>query len=360
MAETVLVTGGTGFVAQHCILQLLAAGYRVTTTVRSPGSASRLLDRLAAHGDSRDIGDPASRLRVVTADLTEDDGWASAVRGCRFVLHVASPVPLAMPRNEDDLVVPARDGTLRVLRAARAGGVERVVLTSSLAAVGAGRPRDHVFTEADWSDPTSRRCDAYARSKTLAERAAWDEVGAQGPGTALTLATICPGIVLGPVLAREWSASGEAVKRMLEGRIPGIPDLVYSPVDVRDVAGAHLAAMTSPRAAGQRYICGLEAVPLREVALILASHYRRLGYRVPTRRLPTGLLRVAAWFDRDLRLAVHEAGQPFSIDPGKIRRELGVTFRSLEEMTLAMAESMIRYGVVKDRRGARVRGDTDA
>lgn len=352
MPETVLVTGGTGFVAQHCVLQLLDAGYRVRATVRSVGGADLVRGAVAPYANL-EPGELAERLEVVGADLAADGGWPAAVSGCRFVLHVASPVPLVMPRDEDAVIAPARDGTLRVLRAASAAGVERVVLTSSVAAVGAGRARDHVFTEEDWSDLDGPGVDAYAKSKTLAERAAWEFVASLAPSSPLSLTTICPGLILGPLLARHWGPSGEAVRRLLEGAIPGIPDLTYSPVDVRDVAAAHVTAMTAPAASGQRYLCGADAVPLRDVALVLAARYRAAGYRVPTRRLPTTLFRLAALFDRDLRLVLSEVGRPFHIDNSKIRRDLGIAFRGVEEMSLAMAESMIRLGVVADRSAGR-------
>jgi nucleoside-diphosphate-sugar epimerase len=349
MLETVLVTGGTGFIAQHCMIQLLDAGYDVRTTVRSVARTTGLTALLAPHVGESVRSQIDRRLVVVQADLTSDAGWDEAVAGCRFVLHVASPLPLAMPRNESDLVVPARDGSLRVLDASHRAGVQRVVLTSSIAAIGYGRDRDHMFTEEDWSNVDGPNIDAYAKSKTLAERAAWEFMRSLGSSSRMDLVVINPGLVLGPLLSGEWSSSGEAIKKILDRKVPGIPDLVFPVIDVRDVAATHLAAMTTPSAAGQRYICALDAVPLREIALILARHYGPLGYRIPTRRLPKFLLRIAALFDHDLRLVVSEIGQPFLIDSSKIRRAFDLSPRDVKEMTLSMADSMIRYGVVRDR-----------
>jgi nucleoside-diphosphate-sugar epimerase len=200
MPDTVLVTGGTGFVAQHCALQLLHAGYHVRTTVRDGASATVVLETLAAHVDPAIGAELGRRVEVVVADLVSDEGWPRATAQCRYVLHVASPVPLTMPRDADDVITPARDGTLRVLSAARDAGVERVVVTSSIAAIGAGRARDHVFTEADWSDLSSPYADAYARAKTLAERATWQFVDDLADSATLSVATICPCLVLGPLL----------------------------------------------------------------------------------------------------------------------------------------------------------------
>ena len=347
MPDTVLVTGGTGFIAQHCILELLSAGYLVRTTVRSPDKAAMVRCVIAANVD-----EPARReldhlLDVKIADLLVDEGWRDAAYGCRYVMHVASPLPLTMPKDELAVISPALDGTLRVLQAAYEQGAERVVLTSSIAAIGYGRERSGVFSELDWSDLTSTRIDAYAKSKTLAERAAWEYVDSLPRERHMGLVAINPGLVLGPLLSKDCGASGEAVKKLLEHSVPGVPDLMFPPVDVRDVAAMHLAAMTSPLADGQRYICANESVPLHEIATILKRHYSALGYKVPTRRIPKLALRIAALFDSDLRLIVSEVGQPFRIDNQKIRTHLQFNPRGLTEMTLAMADSMIRFGVVK-------------
>jgi len=237
--STVLVTGGSGFIASRCILKLLAAGHQVRTTVRSlkrEGEVRALL--------KQDGSEPRERLSFVAADLEHDAGWPQVVDGCEYVLHVASPLSAGAPRNEDELIVPAREGTLRVLRAARDAGVRRVVLTSSFAAIAYGQPpRRAPFDETNWTDPRGRDVSAYAKSKTLAERAAWDFLAREGGG--LELAAVNPVVVLGPVLGSDYSASIQLVKRLLDGG-PGCPQLQLGLVDVRDVADLHLSAMTHP------------------------------------------------------------------------------------------------------------------
>ena len=239
--EMVLVTGGSGFVGSHCILTLLNAGYRVRTTVRSLAKEPEVRRMLATAG-----ADPGEELSFVAADLGSDDGWPQAVAGCRYVLHVASPFPGRQPKDENDLIVPAREGALRVLRAARDAGVKRLVLTSSFAAIGYGTPaKDTPYTEADWTDPTGR-VSAYVKSKTLAERAAWDFIDREGGD--LELAVVNPVGILGPVLGRNLSTSIELVRRLLSGSLPGLPKTSFGLVDVRDVADLHLRAMVDPAA----------------------------------------------------------------------------------------------------------------
>ncbi len=350
MSETVLVTGATGFIAQHCILQLLDAGYQVRGTARSDGRTQEVADILAPH-----LSDQArQRLRqdfeVVAADLTSDLGWDAAVAGCRFVLHLASPLPSSPPKDEQEVIIPARDGALRVLRAASTAGVERVVLTSSVAAICFGRDRDHLFTEDDWSDIDGPNIGAYERSKTIAERAAWAFMDSLAPQSRMELVVINPGLVLGPLLSREWSTSGELVKKLLERDVPAVPDFEFAMVDVRDVAAAHLAAMVTPEASGQRFICCIESHAMREVAQILADEFGAKGFKVPTGRLPNFLLRIVAIWDKQARLLLPEIGQSVNLDNSKIRRVLGLAPRDLHEMTVSMANSMIQYGVVTPRR----------
>jgi nucleoside-diphosphate-sugar epimerase len=248
MSDTrVLVTGGSGFVAAHCILRLLADGYRVRTTVRSLAREGQVRAMLTQGG-----AEPGDRLEFVQADLLSDEGWSEAVAGCDYVLHVASPLPMLQPRNHDVLVRPAREGTLRVLKAAHGAGVRRVLLTSSFAAVGYGHPpREAAFTEADWTDPTAEG--AYIKSKTLAEQAAWDFVAGEGKG--LELATVNPVVILGPALDADSSVSVALIKALLNGRLPVLPRRAIGIVDVRDVADLHVRAMTDPSAKGERFLC---------------------------------------------------------------------------------------------------------
>jgi nucleoside-diphosphate-sugar epimerase len=347
MTDTVLVTGATGFIAQHCIIQLLDRGYRVRGTARGTGRTEEVAAVLRPHLDDAGRERLADGFEVVAADLTADDGWDDAVAGCRFVLHVASPLPRTPPRNEDDLIVPARDGVLRVLRAAAQAGVERVVLTSSVAAVMYGRDRDHTFTEDDWSDLTDRRIGAYERSKTLAERAAWQFMTDLGPDAAMSMSVINPGLVLGPLLSDDWGTSGEAVKKLIDRDFPAIPNINFACVDVRDVATAHVAAMTTPEAGGERFLCAIENHSLREVAVILDEHLRPKGFRVPTGNLPDFLIRVMALWDKTARLALNDLSVRQDVDFSKIVRILGWEPRGLREMVESMADSMIEFGVVR-------------
>jgi nucleoside-diphosphate-sugar epimerase len=346
MSETVLVTGATGFIAQHCILQLLEAGYQVRGTARTPERGEEIAAILSAHLSDAARARLPQDFAVVAADLTSDAGWDDAVKGCRFVLHVAGPFPPDSPKNEDELIIPARDGALRVLRAATSANVQRVVMTSSVAAIFYGRDRDHVFTEADWSNVQSRHIGAYEKSKTLAERAAWDYMDSLANTSAMDLVVINPGLVLGPLLTKEWSLSGEAIKKIMERAVPAIPDIRVAPIDVRDVATAHVLAMTVAEASGQRFICAIESHAFRDIALILAEHLGGRGFKIPTGRLPNFVLPIVALWDKQVRLILSEVGQDLAIDATKIKTVLGLKPRDLREMTEAMADSMIRYGVV--------------
>jgi nucleoside-diphosphate-sugar epimerase len=337
---TVLVTGASGFIALHCILQLLEHGYRARGTLRTPTREPALRNALAKHVDAAD------RLEFVTADLTRDEGWLDAVRGCTYVLHVASPLPREVPKHEDDLIVPARDGALRVLRAASEAGVKRVVMTSSLAAVCYGHVRDgsRVFDENDWS--LTEGIGAYEKSKTIAERAAWDFVGGLPPERRPELVVINPGIVFGPILTDDWGTSGEVVRKLMRREFPGVPRLGWAPVDVRDVASAHLAAMTSPAAAGKRFCCAIEHAWMSDIAAVLNAHFADRGYRIPTRRLPSFLMRVVALFDKTARVALGDLDKRQDVSSARIRQTFGWKPRSLEEMVVSMGESMIEQGVV--------------
>jgi dihydroflavonol-4-reductase len=343
---TVLVTGATGFIAQHVIIQLLDAGYTVRGTARSTSRDGTVRDAIRpALADATSLG----RYSTVAADLTSDAGWADAVRGCRFVQHVASPIPSAPPKDENELIAPARDGALRVLRAAAAAGVERVVLTSSVAAVLYGVPRNKIFTESDWSNPNGKTIGAYEKSKTIAERAAWDFMATPAAGS-MQLTTINPGLVMGPILSADFSTSGELVKKLLERDFPACPDINYSVVDVRDVAAAHVTAMTTAAASGQRYICAITNHSMHDVAVVLDKNYSAKGFKVPTGTLPSLLMRAVALFDKTARLALNDLGVRQDIDNSKIVRDLHWQPRTLEEMVTSMADSMIAHGVVKPKK----------
>ncbi|MFF1574333.1 SDR family oxidoreductase [Leifsonia sp. NPDC058292] len=320
MTQNVLVTGGSGFIGAHCVLALLNAGYAVRTTIRSPARAADVREQLTVGG----LTDPGDRLTFALADLTSDDGWADAVAGCDFVLHVASPFPARQPKNEDDLIVPARDGSLRVLRAARDARVKRVVLTSSFAAIGYGHaPTERPFTEEDWTDLDSgRHVSAYARSKTIAERAAWDFIAREGGG--LELATVNPVGVLGPPLGTDYSSSVRLVKTMADGKLPRVPRVSFGVVDVRDVAALHLAAMTHPEAAGQRFLAiSGDVIPAQEVALLIRGHLGPSGKRISTKPMPDWVLRMLAPFSATVRSSLADLGSVRRASAEKARRILG-------------------------------------
>jgi dihydroflavonol-4-reductase len=338
---TVLVTGASGFVAMHCILKLLEKSYKVRGTLRSPEREASLRKTFVKHTSADD------RLEFFTTNLTNDDGWEDAVKGCQYILHVASPFPPQPPKHEDDLIQPAREGTLRVLKAALSANVKRVVMTSSLAAVVSGHEDDDskVFNEEEWSR-TDRDIGAYEKSKTIAERDAWDFVKGLESDNALELSVINPGLILGPILDEDYSTSGEVIRKLMRREYPGCPDLSWPAVDVRDVADAHLAAMTTPKAAGMRFCCAIENASMQDIALILNKQFANRGYKVPTRKLPNIIVRFAALFDKTTRLVVKNLGRRTEISNARIKEVLAWKPRSLEEMVIAMAESMIEYGVV--------------
>ncbi len=340
--ELVLVTGGSGFIATHCIVQLLAAGYRVRATVRSLQREPEVRATLKAAG--ADAGD---RLAFFAADLTADAGWDAAVAGCDFVLHVASPFPVNVPRHEDELIVPAREGALRVLRASRAAGVRRVVQTSSFAAVGYGHPQmPRPFDERDWTNVDGDGVSAYAKSKTLAERAAWDFMAREGGD--MELAVVNPVGVFGPALAADFSTSIEIIRRMMDGALPGLPRITFGVVDVRDVAALHLKAMTAPEAAGERFLAVAgDFLSLREIALVLRQRLGDKARRVPSRELPDWLLRLVALVDKSAGQIVPELGKHKNATNEKARRVLGWTPLPADEAIVATAESLLRLGLLK-------------
>jgi nucleoside-diphosphate-sugar epimerase len=341
--QTVLVTGGSGFIGSHCILQLVSAGYQVRTTIRN----------LKREGDVRAMlklggAEPGERLSFFAADLENDAGWREAVEGCEYVLHVASPLPPSVPKHEDELIVPARDGTLRVLRASRDGGVKRVVVTSSFAAIGYGhKVRETPFTEVDWTNPGGDDVAPYTKSKTLAERAAWDFLASEGGS--LGLSVVNPVAVLGPVLGPDYSASILLVQKMLDGAMPGAPQLYFGAVDVRDVADLHIRAMTHPAAKGERFLAVAgDFLTMLDIAKILKARLGNSAKRAPGWQLPNWMVRLAALRDPAIKLLLPELGRKKNATNEKARRLLGWSPRSNEEAVVATAESLIRLGLLKD------------
>lgn len=341
--ELVLVTGGSGFVGSHVIIQLLNAGYQVRTTVRSLKREGEVRDMLRVGGV--EAGD---RLSFAAADLTSDAGWAEAVAGCAYVHHVASPFPPAIPQHEDEVIIPARDGALRVLRAARDAGVKRVVLTSSYAAIGYGQPEQKApFDETNWTDPNGDDVRAYVKSKTLAERAAWDFIAREGG--ALELAVVNPVAVLGPALAPDYSTSIMLIQRLLDGAMPGCPRLYFGIVDVRDVADMHMRCMTNPAAKGERFLAlAGEFLSIAQIARVLKRNLGPAAKRVPTLELPDFLIRMAARNDPAVQQILPELGKRKDGTNAKAKRVLGWAPRSNEEAIVAAAESLIRLGLLKD------------
>lgn len=335
---TVLVTGGTGFLGSWTIAELLERGYHVRTTVRDAGREAELRAGLATLIDSRPsavatdlhAADLDGRLSVVQADLRADTGWSSAMTDCDFVLHTASPFPSAQPKDPDELIIPARDGTLRVLSAAFDAGVPRVVVTSSSTTIrGSGnRPESRQLTEQDWADADDPRLTPYARSKLLAEQAAWRFSEEHDDRDRLTV--ICPGTILGPPLGPHRSYSLDVIQRMLNGDMPGVPKLGFGFVDVRDVATMHIDALTAPEAGGERLLAAGPFHWLSEIAAIV----RDLGPaadKVPTRTLPNALVRLIARFDPGLRSVVGDLGKRTDYSTEKARRLLGWNPRPIEE-----------------------------
>lgn len=338
MRERVLVTGGSGFIGVHCVAQLLERGYRARTTVRSmrrEADVRAMLDR---------AGVPHASLELVEADLLDDSGWDEAVDGCDYVLHVASPFPNAQPKDDDELIRPAREGTLRVLSAARDAGVRRVVLTSSFGAIGYGHREDRLRDETSWTDLEGPGVFAYVRSKTLAERAAW-ELAKQG---GFELSVVNPVGVIGPVWGPDLSTSITLVKRLLDGAVPGLPRLTFGLVDVRDVADLHLRAMVAPEAKGERFLAiAGEGTGMTEVARVLKEHLGDAARRVPTRQVPDALVRLAALFDPSLRQVTPTLGKANRATGAKAQQVLGWTPRTVEESLVDTGRSLVELGLVK-------------
>lgn len=336
MAGKLLVTGGSGYIAGYIIRMAIDAGWEVNTTIRN----------LAREAEVRGwLGTDNARLHFFAADLMSDTGWADAVAGCSHVAHVASPLPTNAPKSDDELIVPAREGALRALRFARDAGVKRVVMTSSVAAISYGHRGKSRFTEADWTDVNSPDAYAYVKSKTIAELAAREWIAREGGG--LEYCTVNPSLVLGPLLAADFSTSLEAIKKLMDGSMPGLPRLGFGIVDVRDVAAMHLQLLTEAGVDGERFIASGPFMWMEDVATILRSGLGADGRMVPTRRLPTWLMRILANFDPVIRQVKGELGNVRENDASHARERLGWVPRPAEESILDTARDLIRLGVVK-------------
>lgn len=336
MTGTVLVTGGSGYIAGFIIRQLIAEGWMVHTTIR----------KLAREDEVRGwLGIDNARLKFFAADLMADAGWADAVAGCSHVAHVASPLPAKAPVSDDELIVPAREGALRALRFAHAAGVKRVVLTSSVAAIAYGheRTKQH-FTEADWTNVASPDAYAYVKSKTIAERAARDWMATNGAG--MEFLTVNPSLVLGPLLAPDFSTSLEAVRKLLDGSMPGLPNLGFSVVDVRDVADLHVKCLTAPALDGERFIAAGPFMMLRDMAAILKAELGSDARKVPTLRVPDFLMRLSANFDPLIKQVVGELGKVRDTSAQHALDVMGWKTRDTRGTILDTARDLIRLGVV--------------
>jgi dihydroflavonol-4-reductase len=338
---TVLVTGGSGYIGGYCIAALLEQGHTVRTTIRNLAREAEVRESLSK------ISQKLDRLSFFAADLMSDAGWADAMAGCTHVLHVASPIPTNLPKHEDDLIVPAREGTLRALRFAKDAGVKRVVVTSSTAAIcyGHDNPNAMTFDETHWTHPNHPDVSPYIKSKAIAERAAWDWLAAEGG--ALEMATVNPAAVLGPVLGSDFSASLQIVQKLLAGAYPANPRLGFPLVDVRDIADLHLLAMASPKANGQRYLGGTGFFWLEDVATMLRDGLGVQGRKVPKGKLPSWLVRLLSKVDPVTASVVFELDRQRLVSHAKASTELGWAPRPVEETVLDTARSLIREGIVK-------------
>ena len=337
MSDTVLVSGGSGYIAGYLIRQLVNEGWMVHTTVRSLSKEAAVRDLLKVDN---------SRLKFFAADLMSDAGWALAMAGCSHVAHVASPLPVGIPKDANELIVPARDGALRALRAAKAAGVRRFVMTSSVAAISYGRGRGvHHFTEADWTDLSKPGISPYIQSKTVAERAARDWMAAEGG--AMEFCSICPSVVLGPVWSGDYSASVSLVKMLLNGRMGACPDIGFGVVDVRDVADLHVRALKAPNMAGERFIASGRFMKIREVADILRAQLGEQARKVTTRNVPDWMVRVGALFNPLAKAVVGELGSVRYQSPEHAKQVLGWATRPVEQSIVDTARSLLDQGLIK-------------
>jgi dihydroflavonol-4-reductase len=338
-SSPILVSGASGFVAIHTIIQLLEQGYKVRGTIRSLSKESEVRETVAKYVQANDW------LEIVSADLEQDAGWEEAMKGVEYVLHVASPFPLYEPKHEDELIIPAVKGTLRVLRAAHKAKVKRVVQVSSVAAISSGHNGENkTFTEDDWT--ILDKVGAYPKSKTLAELAAWDFIKSEENKNKMELVTINPPLILGPIPNKNFRTSVELIRTYMLGKVPGVGRIKMGIVDVRDVAAAIILAMKTPEAAGQRFLCSADVPWLKEIAQILHKEYAKRGYKIPTLQFPSFLIRVIALFDKKIALVTDSLDWDYELSNEKAKRILKWNPRPKEEAILSMAESLIEQGLL--------------
>jgi dihydroflavonol-4-reductase len=335
--KTVLVTGGSGYLGGWCIVELLRRGYRVRTTVRNASREHEVHAAVDSEVDSH------HNLTVHQADLLSDDHWDHVIEGCDYVLHVASPLPVSQPKDPDELILPAREGTERVVSRALDAGVERVVLTSSVAAIRGGN-EGRALDESMWTDLSSPDLTPYVQSKTIAEQAAWGLVAEREARE--RLAAVNPTVIIGPTLSDDTSASLEVIQRLLKG-MPAIPRLSFGFVDVRDVADLEIRAMTAPEAGGERFVANTKSLWMSEVAEVLRQRLGERASKVPTRIAPDLLVRAMALFDGGIRSFKSSLGKRTDYRTTKAQDVLGWSPRPIEDTIAEAGESLISHGVVK-------------
>ncbi len=343
--KTVLVTGASGFIATHCLIKLAEAGYKIRGTVRDL-SRTKELSRILNSTLEGTLGSEQISVDWFEANLTEDEGWSEAIEGCNYVLHLASPIGLEQDADEKAFVIPAREGTLRVLREASKAGVKRIVLTSSIAAISGGIQKTNVpFNEKDWTDTKSKTNTSYAKSKTLAEQAAWEFI--ENDVSGMELSCINPSLVLGPVLWPDIGPSVDLVRRALKGEIRQAPKINLPIVDVRDVADLHVFAMTSPQASGKRFICDSGTLSVPDIIDVLRANFPEYGERLPKRQAPDWMIRFLSLFSRDLKQATYYLGKRSKYDSSLARNTLEWEPRPPGEAVLGSANSLIKLGLLE-------------
>ncbi len=341
--ETVLVTGGTGFVAMQIILQLLQKNYKVKTTLRSLKNKDKIIETLQANGITA-----LENLSFVEAALTNDKNWAEAMQGCKYVLSVASPVFFDTPKNEKEAIRPALEGIQRVLKFAKQAGVKRVVMTSNFGAVGFSQTdKSRETTEEDWTNINLKGLSVYEKSKTLAEKAAWDFIKKEGGD--LEFVTINPVAIFGPSIDAHISGSFHLLTNLLNGSMKVVPNIPLNVVDVRDVADLHIRAMTIPKAKGQRFIATADGqITLPEIAALLKSKMPEVAKKVSTRKLPDFVVKIAALFNARAKQGVMFLNMNRNVSNAKAKEILGWKPIATQQQTvLAAVESMVKYGLIK-------------
>lgn len=335
----VLVTGITGFIGSHTAIQLLNKGYQVRGSMRKLTRASQIKEVLAKHA-------PVDKLEFVKAELTSLEDWDNATKGVDYVIHIASPVPRKLPKNDQELIIPAKAGAINVLKSAEKNGVKRVVMTSSAASIAYGtKPKARIYTEEDWTDFTKLRdTTAYIRSKTIAELTAWDYVKTQQ--AKVELSVINPVLVLGPVLEEDFGTSALLIKKLLGGEVPGMPKFGFCLVDVRDVADLHIRAMTHPEAAGKRFICSEKFEWITDIVSILKKEYPTYQKPLPSMSFPNFLVRIFSLIDTETKAVLVDLDVKRDLSNNLAKTLLGWQPRSNEEAIKATADSLIELGIV--------------